>query len=69
VLIERGADVHAVSRNALAVPPLQSAVAAGEREAAHLLLDAGAVPDERNLQAADQNGDTAMLALLREYER
>jgi hypothetical protein len=69
VLIERGADVHAVSRNALAVPPLQSAVAAGEREAAHLLLDAGALPDERNLQAAEQNGDTAMLALLREYER
>jgi ankyrin repeat protein len=66
-LIERGADVHAVSRNGLAVPPLQSAVAAGERELAHLLLDAGAVPDARNLAAADQNGDTAMAALLREY--
>jgi uncharacterized protein len=68
VLVERGADVEAVSRNELAVPPLQSAVAAGEREIAHLLLDAGARPDERNLAAADQNGDTAMLALLREYE-
>ena len=67
-LVERGADVHAVSRNALAVPPLQSAAAAGERELAHLLLDAGARPDERNLWAADQNGDTAMGALLREYE-
>jgi ankyrin repeat protein len=66
--VERGADVHAVSRNELAVPPLQSAVAAGEHEIAHLLLDAGACPDERNLRAADQNGDTAMLALLREYE-
>jgi uncharacterized protein len=66
-LIERGADVHAVSRNELAVQPLQSAVAAGEREAAHLLLDAGARPDERNVRAAEQNGDTAMQALLREY--
>jgi len=68
LLVERGADVGAVSRNELAVPPLQSAVAAGEREIAHLLLDAGARPDERNLAAAEQNGDTAMLALLREYE-
>jgi hypothetical protein len=68
LLIERGADVAAVSRNELAVAPLQSAVAAGEREIAHLLLDAGAPPDERNFAAAEQNGDTAMLALLREYE-
>jgi hypothetical protein len=68
VLIERGADVEAVSRNELAVPPLQSAVAAGEREAAQLLLEAGARPDERNVAAAEQNGDTAMLALLAEYE-
>jgi ankyrin repeat protein len=67
-LVELGADVEAVSRNELAVPPLQSAVAAGELEIAHLLLDAGARPDERNVQAADQNGDPAMLALLREYE-
>jgi uncharacterized protein len=68
VLIERGADVGAVSRNELAVEPLQSAVAAGEREIAHMLLDAGARPDARNMAAAEQNGDTAMLALLREYE-
>jgi len=46
---------------------LQSAVAAGERELAHLLLDADAVPDERNLAAAEQDGDTAMATLLREY--
>ena len=69
VLVERGADVHAVSRNGLAFPPLQSAVAAGELEIAQLLLDAGARPDERNLRAAELNGDTAMLALLGEYER
>jgi ankyrin repeat protein len=68
VLIERGADVHAVSRNELAVGPLQSAVAAGERECVHLLLEAGARPEGRNVAAAEQNGDTAMLALLREYE-
>ena len=67
ILIERGTDVHAVSRNELAVQPLQSAVAAGERELAHLLLDADAVPDERNLAAAEQDGDTAMATLLREY--
>jgi hypothetical protein len=29
--------------------------------------DAGARQDERNVRAADQNGDTATLALLREY--
>jgi uncharacterized protein len=68
ILIERGADVEAVSRNELAVAPLQSAVAAGERECAQLLLEAGARPDERNAAAAERNGDTAMLALLREYE-
>jgi ankyrin repeat protein len=68
LLIERGGDVGAISRNDLAVAPLQSAVAAGEREIAHLLLDAAARPNERNLAAAEQNGDTAMLALLREYE-
>ena len=36
---------------------------------AHVLLDAGARPDERNFRAAEQNGDPAMAALLREYER
>jgi ankyrin repeat protein len=67
LLIGRGADVSAVSRNELCVEPLQSAVAAGEREIAHLLLEAGARPDDRNVAAAEQNGDTAMLALLLEY--
>lgn len=60
--------MHALSRNPLAVPPLQGAVAAGERELVQLLLDAGARPDARNVEAAEQNGDTALLALLGEYE-
>jgi uncharacterized protein len=68
VLLSSGADVHALSRNPPAVPPLQSAVAAGERELAQLLLEAGARTDARNIEAAEQNGDTAMLALLGEYE-
>ena len=72
-LIGRGADVGAVARNALKVQPLHSAAAAGEREIAHLLLDAGADPNARQeggftpLTAAEQNGDTALAALLREY--
>jgi ankyrin repeat protein len=53
VLLSSGADVHALSRNPLAVPPLQSAVAAGERELAQLLLEAGARPDARNIEAAE----------------
>jgi len=57
----------------LKVQPLHSAAAAGEREIAHLLLDAGADPNARQeggftpLTAAEQNGDTALAALLREY--
>ena len=68
MLLSSGADVHALSRNPSAVPPLQSAVAAGERELAQLLLEAGARPDARVIEAAEQNGDTEMLALLGEYE-
>lgn len=67
LLLARGAVVDAVSRNGLAVPPLQSAAAAGEREIAHLLLNAGARPTEFTRATAEQNGDTALLALLDEY--
>jgi uncharacterized protein len=76
LLLERGADVREVSRNDLAVQPLNSAAAsrvAGARvEVARLLLDAGADPNSeveggfRPLDAAVQNGDDALVTLLRE---
>lgn len=76
LLLEHGADVRAVSRNPLAVEPLNSAAAspvAGERaEIARLLLDAGADPNAeleggfRPLDAARQNGDEKLEELLRE---
>jgi ankyrin repeat protein len=76
LLLERGADVAEVSRNDLAVQPLNSAAAsreAGARvEVARLLLDAGANPNSeveggfRPLDAAAANGDDALVTLLRE---
>ena len=50
-LLERGADVHAASRNAMRVQPLHSAAAQSDPvkacELARLLLDAGADPNAR----------------------
>jgi ankyrin repeat protein len=75
LLLERGADVSAVSRNELAVQPLNSTAASREPErveVARLLLDAGADPNGelesgfRPLDAALQNGDEELAALLRE---
>jgi len=51
VLLDAGADVRAVARNAMQVQPLHSAVALGDVEACRLLLDAGADPN-----AAQQGG-------------
>ncbi|HEU0337688.1 MAG TPA: ankyrin repeat domain-containing protein [Gaiellaceae bacterium] len=71
VLVGRGADVRAVSRNALRVQPLHSAAAARQVEIARLLLDAGADPNAAQeggfvpLDAALQNEDRELEALLR----
>ena len=76
LLLEAGADVSAVAPNDLAVQPLNSAAAsqvAGARVVvARLLLDAGADANAelaggyRPLDAALQNGDHELAALLRE---
>src|SRR6202023_4185501 len=51
VLIDAGADVHAVARNDMRVQPLHSAAALGGVGACELLLNAGADPN-----AAQQGG-------------
>ena len=66
LLIDHGADVHAVSPTFGNVTALHSAAAGGSAEIVHLLLEAGADPNVRQnggftaLHAAAQNGDAAM---------
>ena len=71
VLVGHGADVTAYADNELGVHPLNSAVAAGQRETVELLLEAGAdanAPTRSGhtpLDVALANGDDEIVELLR----
>jgi ankyrin repeat protein len=70
LLLDRGADVGAVARNAMLVQPLHSAVAARSIEGVAALLVAGADPNARQeggftpLMGAEQHEDADMVRLL-----
>lgn len=70
LLLERGSDVDAASRNELGVTPLQSAASGGHVRAAELLLDAGAEVHPAHpsgftpLHSAAANGDRRTAELL-----
>lgn len=66
LLVERGADLTAVSANQMETYPLQAAVAGNHTEIARLLLDAGAPPTARSLESARQNGNEELERLLLE---
>ena len=73
LLLDRGADVGAVSRNDMEVQPLHSAVAGKHREIVAALLVAGADPNARQqggftpLLAAEEHDDTDMVRLLMDH--
>jgi ankyrin repeat protein len=66
LLVDNGADLHAVSPTFGSVTPLHSAAAGGSAEIVHLLLEAGSDPNIRQnggftaLHAAAQTGDVAL---------
>ncbi|MFC4637436.1 ankyrin repeat domain-containing protein [Deinococcus hohokamensis] len=70
LLLARGADVNAVSRNAMAVQPLHSAVAGDHARLAQALVRAGAQVNAAQhggftaLMSAAQNGNSALVAFL-----
>lgn len=70
LLLERGADVEAASRNPMRVRPLHAAAAGHSLEIVRLLLAAGADPNVRQqagftpLQAAALHGDLEMVEVL-----
>ncbi len=60
MLLDHGADVHAVARNAMRVQPLHAAVAARDPVSVFILLEAGADPN-----AEQQEGWTPLMAARR----
>jgi uncharacterized damage-inducible protein DinB len=70
-LLERNADVHAVSRNATAIQPIHAAVAGRNPAIVAAVIAAGADVNARQasgntpLEAALQNNDEAIIQLLR----
>ena len=70
VLIHAGADVNAVSRNAMKVMPLHSAAASRRDEVSRMLVEAGAELNAAQrdgftpLHEAAQNGDVELVDLL-----
>jgi uncharacterized protein len=69
-LLEREADVHAVSRNAMGIQPIHAAVAGRNAAIVEAVIRAGAYVHARQasgntpLEAAIQNGDEAIIQLL-----
>jgi len=69
-LIKAGAELNSVSKNEIAVTPLQSAVAGGHLEITRLLLEKGASPNVRErggytpLHTAAHNGDVEIVRSL-----
>lgn len=72
-LIEQGADVNAVARNANCVAPVHAAAATCDRETMRMLLDRGADPNARQqldytaLHGAASRGDIEMAKLLLDH--
>ncbi len=72
-LLEKGADVHATSRNPMKVTALHSAAAGDHLDVARVLLDYEADPDVLQqggftpLHAAAQNGSLEMVRMLLAY--
>jgi len=70
-LIEKGADIHAVSKNGLALQAIHAAVAGCNPVIVRALLDAGADVTSQQaggftpLMAAEQNGDVEIIEMLR----
>lgn len=70
LLLERGAEANAISRNEMRVMPLHSAVAGNDFPSARVLVEHGAAVNETShegwtpLHGAAQHGDVALVDLL-----